>query len=288
MMYLTISEIYSRAVELVSQETQLTIRAWARVHRSGDAGKLQFIWIHDGSTMKELQAVYHGELNSQSALGTLAERKRGGQSTEKLDYLSSVKIKGILIKSCGRGQDWELKAETVTVVGACPPETFPLPRKKLPMTVLRQHPHLRMRTKTMQAIFRVRHQLWMTIMDFFDQRGYISIHTPIITGSDCEGAGEAFHVDGGKDFFPTQAYLTVSGQLEAEMAATALGKVFTCGPTFRAEHSDTARHLSEFWMVEPEMAWYDLDDTIGVAEELLKCCVMGSLLKCKEELAVLR
>ncbi|KKL62391.1 hypothetical protein LCGC14_2185680, partial [marine sediment metagenome] len=269
MSYLTVSEIYSQAETLVSQKTVLIIRAWVCVHRTGDAGKLQFVWLKDGSTMKEIQAVFHGELT-------------------KLDYLASVEIEGFLIKSVGHGQDWELDAKTITIVGDCPAETFPLPRKKLPMAVLRQYPHLRMRTNTMQAVFRIRHQLWMTLMEFFHQRGYISIHTPIITRSDCEGAGDAFRVDASKDFFPTQAYLTVSGQLEAEMAATALGKVFTCGPTFRAEHSNTPRHLSEFWMIEPEMVWHDLDDTITVAQELVSHCVADVSSKCKEELAVLQ
>jgi len=156
------------------------------------------------------------------------------------------------------------------------------------MTLLRKYPHLRMRTKTIQAIMRVRHQLWMSVMTFFHRQGYTSVHTPLITFSDCEGAGETFQLDGGEGFFRKPAYLTVSGQLEAEMAATALGKVFTCGPTFRAEHSDTPRHLSEFWMIEPEMAWHDLDDTIKVAQDLIVHCVSDAIESCAEELKLLR
>ncbi len=269
MSYLTVSEIYAAAPELVGKQTLIIARGWVRVHRQGNAGKLQFIWFSDGSTIKELQAVYQ-------------------QEHCKIDYLASVEIHGTLIASPAHGQDWELKATKLTIVGECPPDDFPLPRKKLPLPFLRQYPHLRMRTKTMQAVMRVRHQLWMSILSFFHQNGYISIHTPVITGSDCEGAGEAFRVDGGKDFFPRPAYLTVSGQLEGEMAATALGKIFTCGPTFRAEHSDGPRHLSEFWMVEPEMAWYDLDDTIKVAQDLITHCVSDVLEHCADELKLLR
>ena len=269
MSHLTVSEIYSTAKELTTLKTVITARGWVRVHRSGDAGKLQFIWFTDGSTIKKLQAVYHGECN-------------------KIDYLASVEITGVLIESPARGQDYELQASKVTVVGKCPPETFPLPRKELPMTILRQFPHLRMRTDTMQAIMRVRHQMWMSVMTFFHERGYLSIHTPLITFSDCEGAGEAFKVDGGKDFFHKPASLTVSGQLEGEMAATALGRIFTCGPTFRAEHSDTPRHLSEFWMVEPEMVWHDLDDAIEVAQDLITHCVADATALCAYELEILR
>ena len=269
MSFYTISEIYSAAERLTTEKIPLTVRGWVRSHRSGAGGKLQFVQISDGSTIKDVQVVYEGEHS-------------------KIDYMASVEIEGLLVDSPAKGQDHELQATQITVVGECPPDSFPLPRKKLPMTVLRQYPHLRMRTKTMQAIMRVRHQMWMSVMSFFHKAGYISMHTPLITFSDCEGAGEAFKVDGGKDFFRKSASLTVSGQLEGEMAATALGKIFTCGPTFRAEHSDTPRHLSEFWMVEPEMAWHDLDDTITVAKDLITHCVQDAMRLCPDELDFLR
>lgn len=270
MVTLTVSEVYQQAEKLTKTSEQLTVRGWVRVHRTsgGEDSRIHFIWFSDGSTIKDIQAVYSGEL-------------------AKIDYLASIEVVGKLIPSPASGQAWEIEATSVTVVGPCPPRTFPLPRKKLEMQFLRQHPHLRMRTRKMQAIMRIRHQAWMSVLSFFHERDFISLHTPLITGSDCEGAGEAFRVDGGKGFFPKPAYLTVSGQLEGEMGATAMGRVFTCGPTFRAEHSDTPRHLAEFWMVEPEMAWFDLDDTITLGEDLIKYCVEDCKKYCADELAVL-
>lgn len=266
--YLTISQIYKQAAQLVDSRDLITVKGIVKVHRAGNAGKIQFISLYDGTTIKKLQAVYEGVL-------------------DKLDYMASVCVVGTLIKSPAEKQDWELSVQNIQLVGECPHD-YPLPRKQLTLGHLRQYPHLRMRTDTMASVFRIRHRMWKAIMDFFDSQEFISVHTPIITGSDCEGAGETFRVDGGKDFFPSQAYLTVSGQLEGEMCATALGRIFTYGPTFRAEHSDTARHLSEFWMVEPEMAWFDLDDTIKLAQDLISYCVQICKQECVDELKFLK
>jgi asparaginyl-tRNA synthetase len=268
-MYLSISELYTRIHEFINTDKDITIKGLVRSYRSAEAGKLHFININDGSTMKIVQCVY-------TSLDC------------KIDYMSSVVITGKIVSSPSKGQDWELSVNKLEIIGSCSMDEFPFaPRKKYGMDYLRKYPHLRMRTQTSMAIFRIRHYLWKIIMDFFHSKGFISIHTPLITSSDCEGAGETFKVDGGKDFFPEQAYLTVSGQLEAEMAATALGKIFTYGPTFRAEKSDTSKHLAEFWMVEPEMAWYDLDDTIQLSKELLTFCLESIKKECQEELKFL-
>jgi asparaginyl-tRNA synthetase len=269
-MYLSISELYKKVLDYIDTEQIITLKGVVRFYRSAEAGKLHFITITDGSTMKKVQCIYYSR-------------------DLKIDHMSSVIINGKIVKSPAKGQSWELSVSTIEIVGKCSPDDYPFAsRQKYGMDYLRKYPHLRMRTETGTAIFRIRHYLWKSIMDFFDSKGFISMHTPLITSSDCEGAGETFKVDGGKDFFPEQAYLTVSGQLEGEMAATALGKIFTYGPTFRAEKSDTSKHLAEFWMVEPEMAWYDLDDTIQLSKELLSFCLEEIKKSCVDELEFLK
>jgi asparaginyl-tRNA synthetase len=213
---------------------------------------------------------------------------------------AALKVKGTLVTSLGKGQKVELKAESVEVLGDSDAEKFPLQPKKHSLEFLREIAHLRFRTNTFGAIFRVRHSLAYAIHEFFNKKGFIYLHSPIITASDAEGAGETFHVtafdlenpvkdEKGKinykeDFFGKPANLTVSGQLEAELAALALGDVYTFGPTFRAENSNTARHLAEFWMIEPEMAFSDLEDDMNLAEEFIKYIIKYALDHNREDL----
>jgi len=213
---------------------------------------------------------------------------------------AALKISGNLVASLGKGQRVELKAQSVTILGDSDAEKFPLQPKKHSLEFLREIAHLRFRTNTFSAVFRVRHSLAFAIHEFFNQKGFLYLHSPIITASDAEGAGETFHVtsfdlenpvknekgniDYKEDFFGKAANLTVSGQLEAELAALALGDVYTFGPTFRAENSNTARHLAEFWMIEPEMAFSDLEDDMNLAEEFIKYIIKYALDHNREDL----
>ncbi len=261
---------------------QLTVMGWVRSFRNN-----QFISLNDGSTNSNLQNV-------------LKLGKFDDALLKRITTGAALKITGNLVPSLGKGQKVELKAQKVEVLGDSDAEKFPLQPKKHSLEFLREIAHLRFRTNTFGAIFRIRHSLAFAIHDFFNKKGFIYLHSPIITASDAEGAGETFHVtafdlanppkneDGTinykEDFFGKASNLTVSGQLEAELAAMALGDVYTFGPTFRAENSNTARHLAEFWMIEPEMAFSDLEDDMNLAEEFIKYIIKYALENNREDL----
>jgi len=236
---------------------RLTVNGWVRSVRKSP--NLAFIDLVDGSSMTGLQVVLEPAVEAYG----LVERLHTG---------CAIIACGTLVESPAKGQRFELKAEDIELLGEADPETFPIQKKKHTLEFLRQKAHLRVRTNTFAAVFRLRSHLSHAIHEFFRRRGFFYIHTPIITASDCEGAGEMFHITtaGEKEFFGRPAYLTVSGQLEAELLALGLSEVYTFGPTFRAENSNTPRHLSEFWMVEPEMAFYDLSDNMDLAEDFIK------------------
>jgi asparaginyl-tRNA synthetase len=258
---------------------KILIKGWVRTRR--DAKDFSFLEINDGSCLKNIQVLVAGDLPA------YAEIKNIGTG-------SAVAIEGALVASPGKGQRWELRAETVALIGPAPAE-YPLQKKRHSDEYLRTIAHLRPRTNKYGAAFRIRSELSYAIHHFFHERGFRHIHTPIITGSDCEGAGEMFRVsslsptEGGwhdfsADFFGQEANLTVSGQLEAEMFALSLGDVYTFGPTFRAENSNTRRHAAEFWMVEPEMAFCDADGNMALGEELVRYLVDHALRHCAEDI----
>jgi len=266
--------------ELINHD--LTVMGWVRTFRNN-----QFIALNDGSTNSNLQVVLE--------LG-----KFDDSLLKRITTGAALKVSGTVVASLGKGQKVELKAQSVEVLGDSDAEKFPLQPKKHSLEFLREIAHLRFRTNTFGAIFRIRHSLAYAIHEFFNKKGFVYLHSPIITASDAEGAGETFHVtsfdlenpaknqDGSinykEDFFGKPTNLTVSGQLEAELAALALGDVYTFGPTFRAENSNTARHLAEFWMIEPEMAFSDLEDDMNLAEEFIKYIIKYALEKNREEL----
>jgi len=246
----------------------VTVMGWVRTFRNN-----QFITLNDGSTAKNLQVVI--------SLKLLPE-----DQFKRITTSASLAITGRLVASQGKGQSIELLADQLTILGDSPADQYPLQPKKHSLEFLRENAHLRMRTQTFGAIFRLRHTLAYAIHHFFNQEGFFYWHTPIITSSDAEGAGEMFRVttlpleslprntdgtiDYGQDFFAKPTHLTVSGQLEGELGAMALSEIYTFGPTFRAENSNTSRHLAEFWMVEPEMAFYDLEDNMNLAEKFIQ------------------
>ena len=264
-----------------------TIQGWVRTKR--EAKGLTFVEVNDGSSMAGLQVVLNADLANYDTV------------VKDLTTGSSVAIGGTLVESPGKGQRVELQGETITVFGTADGETYPLQKKRHSFEYLRTLGHLRSRTNTLGAVFRVRNACAQAIHQFFKEQGFLWIHTPIITASDCEGAGEMFAVtglnlanppkgpDGGvdysQDFFGKPAYLTVSGQLEAEIMAMAFTDVYTFGPTFRAENSNTSRHLAEFWMVEPERAFCDLVGNMDLAEEFLKYIFHSVLEQCPEDMA---
>ena len=260
----------------------ITILGLVRTIRSGK--EVAFIEINDGSTLKNIQAVI-GEPEKFPIL-------------EKILTGASVRIKGKLVESQGKGQKFEIAAESVDLIGAAD-ASYPLQKKRHSFEFLREIAHLRPRTNTFGAINRLRSKLSFGIHKYFQERGFCYAHTPIISASDCEGAGELFRVtsldlmniplkdgaiDWNEDFFGTQAFLTVSGQLEGELLAAALGDIYTFGPTFRAENSNTSRHASEFWMIEPEMAWAEQEDNMDLAEDFLKDLFKYALNDCPEEM----
>ncbi|MFZ4473960.1 MAG: asparagine--tRNA ligase [Saprospiraceae bacterium] len=265
--------------------TEVTVMGWVRAFRNN-----QFIALNDGSCAANLQVVVDYENTDPSIV-------------DRIKYGAAISAKGTLIESQGKGQRIEVKAHDITIFGDCNPEEYPLQPKKQSLEFLREHAHLRFRTNTFSAVFRVRHALAFAIHQFFHERGFYAMHSPIITASDAEGAGEMFRVttldlhkpprtedgdvDFSKDFFGRSANLTVSGQLEAELGALALGAVYTFGPTFRAENSNTTRHLAEFWMIEPEVAFADLDDNMDLAESMLQHVIAYALKNCAEDLAIL-
>jgi asparaginyl-tRNA synthetase len=265
---------------------RLRVHGWVRTRRDSKAG-FSFLEINDGSCMANLQIVVdQGVANYESEI-------------KRLTAGCSVTVEGELRESLGKGQATELQAQQVLVHGWADPDSYPLQKKRHSFEKLREWAHLRPRTNTFGAVARIRNQICMSIHNFFQEDGFLYIHTPIITASDCEGAGELFRVttlkledlpwqDGKidylQDFFDRPSFLTVSGQLEAEVLATALGKVYTFGPTFRAENSNTSRHLAEFWMVEPEMAFFDLFDNMDLAERFLKRILHDVLEHCLEDM----
>lgn len=264
---------------------EVTVMGWVRSFRNN-----QFIALNDGSTNSNLQVV--------AELGHFPE-----DLLKRITISASLKVTGVIIPSRGKGQKLELQAVTIDILGDSDAEKYPLQPKKHSLEFLREIAHLRFRTNTFGAIFRVRHSLAFAIHRFFNERGFVYLHTPIITASDAEGAGEMFRVttlpaqnpplteDGAvnykEDFFGRATNLTVSGQLEGELGATALGDIYTFGPTFRAENSNTPRHLAEFWMIEPEMAFYDLEDNMNLAEEFIKYIIEYALEQNPDDLAFL-
>ena len=248
--------------------TQVNLKGWVRTFRSN-----RFIAINDGSCLKSLQVVVDFENFSEDLL-------------KRISTGSCISVAGDVVRSMGKGQTIEVQAKELEILGDSPADEYPLQPKKHTMEFLREKAHLRFRTNTFGAVFRIRHHLAYAVHKYFNDQGFFYLHTPIITGSDAEGAGEMFSVstidpanpprdDEGnvnyrEDFFGKETNLTVSGQLEAELGALALNKVYTFGPTFRAENSNTPRHLAEFWMIEPEVAFADLDDNMDLAEDLLK------------------
>ncbi len=273
---------------LESEQTDVSVivKGWVRTFRNN-----QFIALNDGSTNNNLQVVVDFE-NTDPAL------------LKRLTTGAAISVSGMLVASLGKGQKVEVKAKEIEILGDCDPEKYPLQLKNRPsLEFLREIAHLRFRTNTFGAIFRVRNSLAFAIHQFFQERGFVYLHTPIITASDAEGAGETFHVtnfdlanppktengeiDFKEDFFGRPTNLTVSGQLEGELGAMALSDIYTFGPTFRAENSNTTRHLAEFWMIEPEMAFYDLNDNMDLAEALLKYVIKYTLDKNAEDLEFL-
>ena len=263
---------------------QILVKGWVRTRR--DAKGVSFLELNDGSSLNNLQAVI--------AESALVDGSLTGVSTG-----AAVEVEGALVESPGKGQRWEVQATQVRLVGAADPDTFPLQKKRHTDEFLRSIAHLRPRTNKYGALFRIRSESAFAVHSFFRDRGFYYLHTPIITGSDCEGAGAMFRVTtlphGVKepapsaqvyadDFFGQEAYLTVSGQLEAELFACALGDVYTFGPTFRAEDSNTPRHAAEFWMIEPEMAFADLQDNMDLAEALVKSLVTHVMEHCAADL----
>ncbi|MBC1222726.1 asparagine--tRNA ligase [Nostoc sp. UCD121] len=267
-------------------DESLLVQGWVRTKRESKG--FAFIEVNDGSSLANLQVVINQDLPDYEAI------------LKKLNTGAAVEATGVLVASLGKGQRIELKAESVKVYGEADPDTYPLQKKRHSFEFLRTIGHLRSRTNSFGAVFRVRNACSAAIHQFFQQRGFLWVHTPIITASDCEGAGELFSVtsldlkniprtenqavDYSQDFFAKPTYLTVSGQLEAEVMAMAFSNVYTFGPTFRAENSNTSRHLAEFWMVEPEMAFCDLEGDMDLAEAFLKHIFKYVLETCPEDM----
>lgn len=272
--------------ELIGEK--VCVKGWVRTRRGNK--NVQFIALNDGSTIKNIQIVVD--------LAKFAE-----DELKPITTGASLCVEGLLVASQGKGQTCEIQAESIRVYGTASVDEYPLQKKGHTMEYLREIAHLRIRTNTFGAVFRIRHNMAIAIHKFFHERGFFYFHTPIITASDCEGAGQMFQVttknlynlkkdESGSiiyddDFFGKQTSLTVSGQLEGELAATALGAIYTFGPTFRAENSNTPRHLAEFWMIEPEVAFNDITDNMDLAEDFIKYCVKWALDNCKDDIQFL-
>ena len=267
-------------------EESVLVNGWVRTRRDSKGG-FSFLEINDGSCQANIQAIVEHSLKEFAGVD------------KKITTGSCIAISGQLVASEGKGQKMEIQATAIEVYGSADVETYPLQKKRHSFEYLREIAHLRPRTNTFGSVMRVRSRLAYAIHQFFNDRGFVYLNTPIVTTSDCEGAGEMFQVttldltnppkvdgkiDYGQDFFGDKTSLTVSGQLEGEIYALALSEIYTFGPTFRAENSNTSRHLSEFWMVEPEMAFYDLDDDMGLAEEFIKYLLADVLENCYEDM----
>ena len=268
---------------------EVLAKGWVRTKRGNR--QVKFIALNDGSTINNIQVVAETE-------------KFDEELIKRITTGASLAVRGQLVESIGSGQKVELKAESIEIYGECDPMRYPLQKKDTSLEYLRTVAHMRMRTNTFGAILRIRNAMAYAIHTFFQKKGFVYLHTPLITESDCEGAGQMFQVttldldkplprnkkgeiDYSEDFFGKQTSLTVSGQLEGELGATAVGEIYTFGPTFRAENSNTPRHLAEFWMVEPEMAFYDIKDNMDLAEEFIKYLVSWALENCIDDIRFL-
>ncbi len=272
--------------ELIGEK--VCVKGWVRTRRGNK--NVQFVALNDGSTIKNIQIVIDLE-------------KFSDEELKPITTGASLHVEGQLVASQGKGQTCEIQAESIEIYGTADPQTYPLQKKGHTLEFLREIAHLRPRTNTFGAVLRIRHNLAFAIHKFFNEKGFFYLNTPLITASDCEGAGAMFQVstldmdnpprneDGSidytQDFFGKQTSLTVSGQLEGELGATALGAIYTFGPTFRAENSNTPRHLAEFWMIEPEVAFNDITDNMDLAEEFIKYCIGYALENCKDDIEFL-
>ena len=279
-----ITDLYSP--DMIGKEVD--VMGWVRTRRGNK--HVQFVALNDGSTIRSVQIVFDMTLFSDDDLRPVTTG-------------SAIHVKGLLVESQGRGQSCEVQAQTLEVFGTADPATYPLQKKGHSLEFLREIAHLRPRTNTFGAVLRIRSALSFAIHKFFQERGFYYLNTPLITASDCEGAGAMFQVttldianpprdeegrvDYSADFFGKPTALTVSGQLEGELGATALGAIYTFGPTFRAENSNTPRHLSEFWMIEPEVAFIDIADNMDLAEDFIKYCISYALERCHDDIEFL-
>jgi asparaginyl-tRNA synthetase len=267
---------------------EVLAKGWVRTKRGNK--EIAFIALNDGSTIKNVQVVVDKNADTEPVLAQISTG-------------ACIAVRGNLVESVGSGQAVEIKADEITVYGTCDPMRYPLQKKDTSFEYLRTVAHMRPRTNTFGAIYRLRSQMAFAIHEYFHSKGFVYLHTPLITESDCEGAGQMFQVttldlenvprdkkgriDYSRDFFGKQTSLTVSGQLEGELGATALGEIYTFGPTFRAENSNTPRHLAEFWMIEPEMAFYDIKDNMDLAEDFIKHLVSYALEHCMDDIQFL-
>ena len=280
----------TKVKDLLAMEAgrEVLAKGWVRTKRGNK--EIAFIALNDGSTIKNIQIVVDKNEKMEPVLAQIGTG-------------ACIGVSGKLVESVGSGQAVEIKAEEITVYGTCDPMRYPLQKKDTSFEYLRTVAHMRPRTNTFGAIYRLRSQMAFAIHEYFHSKGFVYLHTPLITESDCEGAGQMFQVttlplenvprdkkgriDYSKDFFGKQTSLTVSGQLEGELGATALGEIYTFGPTFRAENSNTPRHLAEFWMIEPEMAFYDIKDNMDLAEDFIKHLVSYALEHCMDDIQFL-
>ena len=268
--------------------SEVLVKGWVRTKRGNR--EIAFIALNDGSTIKNVQIVVDKNAETESIL-------------PRITTGACIGVRGDLVESLGSGQAVEIHAKDIEIFGECDPMRYPLQKKDTSFEYLRTVAHMRPRTNTFGAVLRLRSQMAYAIHEYFHKRGFVYLHTPLITASDCEGAGQMFQVttldlnnvpknkkgepDYSKDFFGKQTNLTVSGQLEGELGATALGEIYTFGPTFRAENSNTPRHLAEFWMIEPEMAFYDIKDNMDLAEDFIKSLVRYALDNCRDDIQFL-
>lgn len=267
---------------------EICVKGWVKTKRGNK--HVAFIALNDGSTIKNIQVVADVEKFSEDIL-------------KRITTGACLRVNGLLVESMGKGQSVEIQANEIEIYGEADVETYPLQKKGHTLEFLREIAHLRPRTNTFSAVFRVRHAMAYAIHKYFNDRGFFYWHSPLITASDCEGAGEMFQVttldldnlpkvegkiDYSQDFFGRHTSLTVSGQLEGELGAMSLGKIYTFGPTFRAENSNTPRHLSEFWMIEPEMAFFEIEDNMDLAEDFIKYLVKYALENCQDDLEFLQ
>ena len=278
----------AKALQMTCYGEEIIVKGWVRTRRGNK--NVSFIALNDGSTINNIQIVVDNANFDENEL-------------KKITTGACIGVTGTLVQSMGKGQSVEIQATSIEVYGEADPETYPLQKKGHSMEFLREIAYLRPRTNTFGAVFRIRHNMAMAIHTFFHQRGFYYFHTPLITASDCEGAGQMFtvttmdlenlpktedgKVDYSQDFYGKHASLTVSGQLEGELGALSLGEIYTFGPTFRAENSNTPRHLSEFWMIEPEMSFYDIKDNMQLAEDFVKFCLTWALENCKDDIQFL-